>query len=358
MHRDAHRGAPEQGGRATLPAAPLRGVLFGVLFGVPFGLFLGALLGCAPTPVRPPADDGGALVLAEVGARVITAEELESRVLERFYGPRALLGLVREALFLQGAAALGVGVDEGDLEARVEQELTAVLGETPAARRDSVERLRFQGLSVEDLERELRQEWRSALLIQAVVTAGRRVSEGDLRARYAETWSEPRRLVRHIAFPLRGDPEDPASMEAARQRAEAVREAILSGASFEESARSFSANPETAARGGEIGWLSAQDLGDGELAEFIAALPVGRLSPLFQEGTYGFQLFEVLDERPRRPFEEVRDELLRELREAPPTDAEILETEARLRREIPVRVRQDLPLPPRSGRVLPAASGE
>ena len=310
-------------------------------------------IGCAPTPVEP--RDGSAparseIVLAEVAGRTITAGELERRVLDRFYGPRALLGLVREALFLEEARRLGVEVTAAELEKHVEEELAAVLGSTEAERRDSVERLRFQGLEVDDVRRELRQEWRSILLIQEVVQAHRSIDESDLRARYASSWNVDRRLVRHIAFPLRGDATDPAVVEQTRTRANAVREAILSGASFEESARTFSANPETAAHGGEIGWLGVEDLGSGELAKFIFDLPVGRVGPLYTEGNYGFQLFEVLDERAAKPYEEVRDALERELRTAPPTDAEIFRIEGELRRRIPVRVRSEIPSPPGGGR--------
>ena len=312
---------------------------------------LGGVIGCAPIPFDPHPPGGAPgpedLVLAEVAGKTITAGELERRVLERYYGPRALLGLVREALFLEEARLLGVSVPEEELNARVDEELRAVLGSTPAERKESVERLRFQGLEVEDVRAELTQELRGLLLIQKVVASHRKITEEDLQAAYQGTWSENRRRVRHISFLLRGRPDDEEAVALVQTRANAIREAILSGASFEESARTFSGNPETGERGGDIGWLSREELGAEELGAFIFDLPIGRVSPLYREGDYGFHIFEVVDERPRRDFDEVRAELEAELLEAPPTDEEIMRLEGELRRRIPVRVRPEIAPPAR-----------
>ena len=312
-----------------------------------FAIALLVMAGCAPLPFEgdPAVRGGGEIVLAEVGDRAITAEELEQRVLERFYGPRALLGLVREALFLLEAERLGVEISRAELGARVEEELSAVLGESLEDRRQSIERLRWQGLEVEDLRRELEVELSNLLLIQKVISAHRSIAEEDVRRAYEQTWNADRRRVRHIAFPLRGDPNDEEGTSRLETRANAVREAILSGASFAESAQTFSGNPETAAQGGEIGWLRREELASPELAEFLFSLPIGDLSRLYREGDYGYHLFQVLEERVARPFEEVRGELERELLEAPPSDEEIMSLEADLRRRIPVRVRQELLAP-------------
>lgn len=303
------------------------------------------LAGCAPieTPPAPRNDTG--LVLAEVGDRIITDRELERRILERYYGPRALLGLVREALFLEEARRMGLEVERDELDARVEDELAAVLGTTDAERRESLERLRWQGLRLEDVRAELEHELQGLLLIQKVVAAHRDVSEEQLREVYERTWNADRRRVRHITFPLRGDPSDEEAVAMTLNRANSVRNAILSGASFAESARTLSGNPETAGRGGDIGWLSREEFGDDELAEFVFALEVGQLSPVYREGEYGFHLFQVTDERAARPFEEVQEELRRDVLAAPPTDEEIIAIESGLRRRTPVRIRPEILAP-------------
>ncbi len=312
-------------------------------------------IGCTPIPieedqrrragVNPGNPTGAPIVLAEVGDRQITDRELQERILSRYYGPRALLGLVREALFLEEAKRLDLSITEPEIDALVERELRAVLGVTPEERRASLERLRWQGLSVEDVRAELSNELQGLLLIQKVVSAHRTVSEAALLDRYAQSWSTPRRKVRHIAFPVTGDPDDAAARLRVKTRAESVRNAILSGAPFAESARSLSGNPETAARGGEIGWLSRDEFGNEQLAEFVFGLEVGALSSVCPEGVHGFHIFQVLEERPQKPFEEVADDLRKELIEAPPTDEEILEIESELRRRIRVRVRADVAPP-------------
>jgi len=305
-----------------------------------------AASGCATPPPEPIARESGEpIVLAEVGDRVITDIELERRVLERYYGPRALLGLVREALFLAEAGRLGLTVDPGELERRVEEELRLVLGESPDERRESLEMLRWQGLGVEDVRAELRAELGGMLLIQKVVSAHRKADEAALRELYSRTWVSPRRRVRHIAFPLRCDPADAEGVALVETKASQVRGAILSGASFAESARALSGNPETAARGGEIGWLSRDEFGDPSLAEFVWGLEVGTLSPVYREGDYGFHLFQVVEERPSRPFEEVEEELRGEILAAPPTDTEVLELETELRLRTPVRIRPQVGSP-------------
>ena len=312
--------------RRLAPATRVRSLL---LVGVAMGLLGG--VGCAPMPPGPDPEEDSDVVLAEVGDRTITDAELRERILDRYYNPRALLGLVREALFLEDARRLEIEVDDAELDAAVEAELAIVLGSTPGERQDSLEKLRWQGLRIEDVEEELRAELAGMLLIREVVAAHRNITDEDLREAYDASWAVPRRRVRHIAFPLRGDPSDEAAVEQVRNRAEAVRNALLSGASFAESARTLSGNPDTAAQGGEIGWLSRADFGDDALAEFVFALAVREISPIYREGEFGFHIFEVQDERAARPFEEVEAEIREQLRVAPPTDAEILEIESDLR---------------------------
>jgi len=312
-------------------------------------------LGCTPIPIEedqrrrtsgaPGNPRGTPIVLAEVGDLQITDRQLQERILSRYYGPRALLGLVREALFLEEAKRLELTITEPEIAALVEKELKAVLGVTPEERRASLDRLRWQGLSVEDVRAELSNELQGLLLIQKVVSAHRTISEAALLDRYAQSWSTPRRKVRHIAFPVAGDPEDDEVRGRVKIRAESVRNAILSGAPFAESARSLSGNPETAARGGEIGWLSRDEFGNDRLAEFVFGLEVGALSSVYPEGAHGFHIFQVLEERPQKPFEEVAEELRQELIKASPTDDEILEIESELRRRIRVRVRADISPP-------------
>ncbi len=332
---------------------PFRGVADrGLAFrgaGLTLAVCLSAAIGCAPFPESPdPLDGSRSSVLAEVGDRQITAGELERRILARYYGPRALIGLVREALFLAEAERLGLTVEEAELDARVEEELSSVLGVTPGERQESLDRLRWQGLGLEDVRAELRAELGGMLLIQKVVTRHRDVGDEQLREIYDRTWSAPRRRVRHISFPLRGDPEDAEAVAMVETRANSVRRAILSGASFSESARALSGNPETASQGGEIGWLSREELGDPALAEFIFSLEVGSLSPLYREGEYGFHIFQVIEERPERPFDDVREELRVEALAAAPTDQEIVALEAQLRQRTLVRIRPGV-LPPIGG---------
>jgi parvulin-like peptidyl-prolyl isomerase len=95
--------------------------------------------------------------------------------------------------------------------------------------------------------------------------------------------------------------------------------------------------------------MSRAEVGDQALADFLFGLAIGELSKLYREGDYGFHIFKVVEQRPERPFEEVRDQLLKEFLEASPTDEEIIGLEAELRVRTPVRVRPG---------VLPTPAGE
>ena len=60
-------------------------------------------------------------VLARIGDDTITESELRDRILDRYYGARALNGLVRESLFISEAGSLGLSIEAEEVVARVER---------------------------------------------------------------------------------------------------------------------------------------------------------------------------------------------------------------------------------------------
>ncbi|NRA76213.1 MAG: hypothetical protein HRU16_09765 [Planctomycetes bacterium] len=278
-------------------------------------------------------------ILARVGEDTITDSELRDRILDRYYGARALNGLVRESLFISESARLGIRISSAEISSRVEQELDQILGESFEQRRASTLRLEQQGLRESDLQREIAMEVGPALLIQKVVSAHRENEEEQILDLWRETWKEPRRLIEHIVFPL-GD-TDPEERQSIERWANQASTALESGVSIENAVEQpiglrSSFTPRI---GG--GWVRESDLAASPIFYEVFQVEVGEvLGPILEEN-FGWHLFRVVETKPTRSYSEVREELLRQLRDQPATDEEVLDVERKIRRRIPVHIESE-----------------
>ncbi len=275
-------------------------------------------------------------VLATVGRVEITSGELEGRILDRYYGPRALNGLIREALFSAEAERMGVSILAEEVLSEVDRRIESILGSTPAERREATRQLDRRGLTELDLRRELVSEIGQALLIQKVVSAKREILEDEILELWRQTWKEPRRKVEHLAFPfgdLREEELDRHGEWVARV-GERWRKGFGIGEILE---RPPGLRPSFEPRIGEA-WLRESDLSGQPLFYQLFSIRRGEVYGPIREENFGWHLFRVVEEKQPRPYAEVRDTLLAELRSAPPTDAEVLAVEESLRLRVPVSV--------------------
>lgn len=97
--------------------------------------------------------------------------------------------------------------------------------------------------------------------------------------------------ARHILV----KPDAIRSPQKARELAENVRRERLGGADFADLARRFSEDPLSAAKGGDLGWVRADQLVPG-FANVMTTLPLNTLSEV-SESRFGFHLIEVLETR-------------------------------------------------------------
>lgn len=97
--------------------------------------------------------------------------------------------------------------------------------------------------------------------------------------------------ARHILV----KPDAIRSPQKARELAENIRRERLGGADFADLARRFSEDPLSAAKGGDLGWVRADQLVPG-FANVMTTLPLNTLSEV-SESRFGFHLIEVLDIR-------------------------------------------------------------
>ena len=97
--------------------------------------------------------------------------------------------------------------------------------------------------------------------------------------------------ARHILI----KPDAVRSLEKAEQLAQNVRRELEGGAEFADLARRFSEDPLSAAKGGDLGWVRADQLVPG-FVNVMKQLPLNTLSDV-TKSRFGFHLIEVLDTR-------------------------------------------------------------
>lgn len=182
-------------------------------------------------------------------------EELLHKVLER---------MVDHRLQVQEARREKIEVTEDEVQELVEDFVRRNGGD----RERIGEQLRAQGLTWEQVRRDMR----DSLLAQKIRSrrVGRRaaVSDAEVDAYVAENRGKFERELkyhpRHIAV-LARPADSPAGWERAQSEIEAIRARLREGADFAELAREYSRDG-SAASGGDLGWL-----------------PRGELQPLFEE---------------------------------------------------------------------------
>lgn len=118
----------------------------------------------------------------------------------------------------------------------------------------------------------------------------------------AGTWVRIRIILLGVATTR----SDIASAEA---RAREVKKKLTAGLDFTEAVRTYSEDPVTREKDGNIGWISMQNFA-GELKAAIDTLRVGEISEPVP-GDNGYHILRILEEEPERPFgfDEIQEDL-------------------------------------------------
>lgn len=327
-------------------------------------LSLAGLVSCTFAPTGPgpssaaaassaqlePLQPADATVIAIVDDVEITAGDLRRKILSRYYGRRALEGVIREELFTREARRLGIVVAPEELEERVNAEIQALAAPFDSDVRRLEADLLASGVTLSDYRAELRLELRNVLLLERVIKRRRErggVTEKAIHEEFERSYAAPRVLLRHIAVPANAPAADAARFDAAmheaRRRAEEVHMLLEAGEDFGRLARLRSADRTTGEQGGLVGWVARGELSATELEDEVFALRVGEFSePVFQDG-YGYHVFRVDEERPARTLEEVREEIRAALLSRPPTAEEVRSAELALRARSRILILMDPP---------------
>ncbi|WP_243374187.1 peptidylprolyl isomerase [Geotalea sp. SG265] len=147
--------------------------------------------------------------------------------------------------------------------------------------------------------------------LRRVIMAGAAVPEADLKKYYREHEKEfvlPERIkVRHIFFAAAKDAAADAKAKA-RAKAENVAALLKNGGDFAKLAAEHSEDAETAANGGDLGYLSPGKTNSEEFETAAFGLKAGEVSPVV-ETPFGFHIIKVDERQEKRTakFDETKE---------------------------------------------------
>ncbi len=271
-------------------------------------------------------------VVAEVNGKTITQADYYRLVMKKYGTWTVLSGIVKEELFLQKANELGITVDENIVKARVRDRLLKEAqllggsnGEDPMKELEKL--FKEQRLNLQEVERDMAETVRPQLLIGEVVKHLRVIDDKLLREAYQQTYAGRQYRLSHIAYGYGKDPS--RRVEAFERAVHSVGRLRSDKIEFATLAKNESEDGLTALRGGDMGFLPRDQLEKQhpKVKEAILKLKVGEISDPVDFDPQGsihiFKLTEVLDPK---NFDEVREELEKQLRSREPTLEEIQAT--------------------------------
>jgi peptidyl-prolyl cis-trans isomerase SurA len=264
-----------------------------------------------------------AITLMEVQESIVAAKQ-ESRGAvpsDEELAKEFLARLIDTRLQLQEADREKIIVDD----AEVDEELASRLKRFPGTptRAQFEEALKAQGMSLDSVRRRIRESLRLARVVRRKVTLRVSVNDQEI-AQYLEKNRDKLEQglpyhARNILIVPEGDRPSDAALESARIRAEVIRQQIVAGADFGETARQNSRDA-SARDGGDLGTLKRGELAADIESEILKLAP-GEVSQPYRS-SLGYHLFkleskETLEgEGLERARQQIRDILFREKYEA------------------------------------------
>ncbi len=264
-------------------------------------------------------------VIAKVNGDIITLSDLLARQVDavqrarvplekvetflRAENPRILQEAIDDVLILQHGADIGQPVTPESVKAAIEDLKKRNDIKSDA---DLSEQLHREGMSLDDLKRNIARGFLRSQVMQREVDAKAQVTETDARMDYetrkSRDYSQPATLRLAEIVVQTGSGEPLAQAREIVQRARA-------GEDFATLARQYSSAPSRQ-HGGDLGLLVRQEINP-ELAKVVDGLSVGQISePMPVKGGYRVIKLVEFNEGKVTPFEEVKDAILEQLRES------------------------------------------
>lgn len=247
-------------------------------------------------------------VVAIVDDNVILATELDARIdtiVTRLQAqgtslpPRSLLQervleqLITESAQLQMAEKMGMRISDNELN----ETMSSIAGRNNMSLEQFEQQLASEGVGYRDAREQIRNELLASRVQQRQVGSRIRVTDREvdnyLLAQEAGGGSSAEYRLFYI-FIETEDPGSDASVEAARSKAENLRQQISDGLDFRAVAVAES-DASNALEGGDMGWRDASQL-PSLVAPVVPGLALGQPSEVLQNST-GFHLVMVMDQR-------------------------------------------------------------
>lgn len=283
-----------------------------------------------------PADGEGPDAIAlTVNGRPVP-RKVVARWLLHSRGEASWAQFAEDWLLLRKAQALGVVLDEAELDARVEEQFTRILDDSFKGDRGMWRaRTESAGTDPDAWLRQFRRRRQVALVAEKVMLAERQVTPEEVRQVYGNRYGatgrrvQARVLLLEVPTPVmeKGIAKEAAdallqgALEARKRDAEALRARALAGEDFVTLVRQHSQDAVSRERDGVLEGGFRPDGWSSEVSAEVMSLERGAISEVVQEGRF-VALFELLDYE-HVPFEGVSAQIERELRERRPEPVEI-----------------------------------
>ncbi|MEJ2721371.1 MAG: peptidylprolyl isomerase [bacterium] len=227
----------------------------------------------------------------------------------------ALQELINNKLVVAKAKRLGITVSFAEVQSAVDRAINEnkrQLGGEEAFNRQ----LAAEGLTLESLKKLYREQIENRMLVDRVLAAEidrstLQITDADLRTAFEKRKSDfpDRPAVVHLQTIFLGLESSETARQNALDKIREVQKRIAAGEDFGELAREFSDDP-SAERGGSLGRLKLEDLGNEEFARAAEALEVGQVSdPVLTP--FGYHLIQLTARDPETGEVELRHILVR-----------------------------------------------
>jgi peptidyl-prolyl cis-trans isomerase SurA len=259
-------------------------------------------------------------VAAMVNNRAITFEELDKNYQSRFE-PAAerssedqimiqkleiLRGLIDSEIMLQRAEKLGLMAVDADVETKL-NELKA-----PYTQEEFQKQLQSKKLTLEDLKAQLRRDLSIQKLFNKEITSHISISDADVANFYNENKAsfnlvEPQVHMAQILVTPTPDPnvrnlknDKAKNDDEAKKKILMIEQRLKQGEDFGMLAQSYSEDPNTAANGGDLGFVQQSALDkvqQPELRKMVMSLLPGQYSPVIHTQV-GYSILKVFSKEP------------------------------------------------------------
>lgn len=268
-----------------------------------FGFFLLLTLFTVPATAQNGVIDK---IIAVVGEKPILYSELQAQIqqiqsqsgtIDTSLKCVVLEEMILQKLLLNQAEKDSVVVSDAQVDGELDKKIRFFVGQI-----GSVEELeKYLGKSIVQIKEDFRDRIRDQLVIQQMqskLSGEVKVSPAEVRAFYESIPKDSLPFVEseiQVAQILRKPPVNILEKERVRKELNDIRQRILDGKSFASMAAFYSEDVASAAKGGELGFVSRGDL----VPEFEAAafaLKGKEISPIV-ETMYGFHIIQLIERR-------------------------------------------------------------